>query len=303
MRLRSSVLVVSAVWLVGLGWSGALACSSFSAADSAEPAPPSEGGTATEASAGDASAALDALPVEADAGSAYRTAVLADGPIGYWRMGGVGVASDVRDEMGAHPLFLQGQGHQLDVPGAIPGDLGDNKAIRFDGIGSFATVVDAGAFDFPDRAPFTLECWGRREVLDGGGEYFENLLGKIDGYHPNARGYLLYVAPNATSPETSGQMAEPDASAGIYGPVVGPDVWAHYALVFDGKSLTLYVNGTAVATRNVTQRLAPRPGDFIVGRDPRQLRGYWPGAIDEIAIYPRALSIVQILAHYNIGQK
>jgi hypothetical protein len=301
MRKPSAALVLSAVGLLGLAAAGALSCSDFSGGDApAAPeggAPPSDGGPGDAAQdARDSAAPLDA------ATSAYRAAVLGDGPIGYWRMGSVGGASDVPDEMGSSPLYLQGGGHVLAVPGAIATDDGDNKAIRFDGTTSYASVVDASAFDFANGAPFTIEVWGRRDVPDGGGDTFQNLVGKIADFDPAARGYLLYVAPHAEN-QTGGQISTPDAAVGVFGPLVPAGAWAHYALVFDGNKLTLYINGTAQPSKLVTAKLAVRSGDLVVGRDPREDNSYWPGAIDELAIYPKALTLMQLLTHYNLRQR
>lgn len=300
MRVRRSALVFSTLCLVGLGACGALACSSFSAADA--PALPEAGTLPADGSAGDAEIPADAAPA-ADAGtSAYRAAVLGAGPIGYWRMGSVGPGNDVPDEIGRHPLLLEGGGHQVAVPGAIPADDGANQAVRFDGVGSYARVTDAAAFDFAKGAPFTVECWARREGPEGGGDYFQNLVGKIEGFDPNARGYVLYVAPREPANEIGGLMANYDASAGVFGhPAVAAGVWAHYALVFDGAALTLYVDGSVKQARALTNELPVRTGDLIVGRDPRELNSYWSGAIDEIAIYPRALSLAQIMDHHALG--
>src|SRR6185295_12347408 len=107
-------------------------------------------------------------------------------------------------------LVLQGGGHALGAPGAIAGD-GDT-AIRFDGVSSYATAVRPRDFDFPASAPFTIECWARREPLaDGGdGAYFQHLLGNSAGGPPNRNGFLLYMLPTASAPYAGFEYDVPD---------------------------------------------------------------------------------------------
>ncbi|HMI83190.1 MAG TPA: hypothetical protein VK550_03800 [Polyangiaceae bacterium] len=163
----------------------------------------------------------DAPPSEG--GTTYPGVVLADGPFAYWRMG-IRSGSTVPDESGhQNELVLQGGGHSLGVPGAIAGD--GNTAIRFDGVNSYATAVRPRDFDFPGGAPFTIECWARREPLADGGEgaYFQHLMGSSAGGPPNRNGFLLYILPaaGANSSYTAFDYDVPDGDqVGMQGPLV-----------------------------------------------------------------------------------
>jgi hypothetical protein len=103
----------------------------------------------------DASPDADALLLDARA-SAYKSAILADGPLAYWRMG-ITTGTVIPDETGrGNVLTLQGH-PLLGQSGAIAND--DDPAIHFDGASAYATAKDARPFDFANRHPFTLELW------------------------------------------------------------------------------------------------------------------------------------------------
>jgi hypothetical protein len=273
------LLALAAAW-VAAAW----ACTDFEASASSS----SDAG-------GDAQA--DDGPDAADDG--YRAVVLADAPIVYWRMNGISASDEVQDEVGTgNTLFLQGGGHSL-----TDGIAGD-RAIHFDGANSFAKAANPTPFDFAEGAPFTLECWARLDdVSDGGQEtqLFRHLAGKTDGYVEGASGYLLFVS--RTGGTTGGGVYFGDAGTVVEGPRPAFGDWAHYALVYDGESIALYVNAIEQKLA-VSSRLRSRPGDFIVGRDPRgPTAGHWPGDIDEVAVYAKALTFQQIARHKNAGKR
>lgn len=297
--MRSRLLACTVLGACAFG--AIFACSDFDSSPAIEGL---DGGDDASAADGDPQAPPpDAGTLDATGESAYRAAVIADGPLVYWRMGAPGAANEIADEMQTgNALYLQGGGHEQ-VPGAIGRDGADNRAIRFDGKASFARAGDPGPLSFIDGAPFTLECWARREAVDGG-EYFQHLIAKIDGFNDDTRGYSLYVAPYPTAEESGGSMGDgnDNKQAGVFGRVVAPDVWAHYALVFDGSTLRLYIDGTQEDVEPSSVKIPAHPGDFVIGRDPRNGSYHWPGAIDEIAIYGKALTIDTIARHASLGK-
>jgi hypothetical protein len=226
--------------------------------------------------------------------------ILADDPIAYWRMGPMSGAV-VADEVGDNDLVFQGAGHTRGVEGAIPGD--SDRALGFDGAASFAVASDARAFDFAAAAPFTLECWARHEP--GGADYFQHLISNTEG-SPGARnGYILYLLPEAEDGDSALSAFELDrvgAEISVWGPQPEASVWTHYAAVSNGSIITLYVAGTQVASRAIDGAMTPRSGPFAVGRASNEAARYFKGAMDEVAVYPRALGIAEIVSHATFGR-
>ena len=80
---------------------------------------------------------------------------------------------------------------------------------------------------------------------------------------------------------------------------IGPDpiprgVWTHLATVYDGAIVRLYVDGAEVASAPLTGTFAPDTTPVILGGNGNDASGVpselFPGRIDELMLYSRALS-------------
>ncbi|PYF76987.1 DUF1735 and LamG domain-containing protein [Pedobacter nutrimenti] len=73
----------------------------------------------------------------------------------------------------------------------------------------------------------------------------------------------------------------------------GVNTWYHLALVFDGSSIKIYVNGVQSASLNASRKVDLTNGDFFIGRSAngRLLNGL----ISECRIWSKALSQTEIL--------
>ena len=77
--------------------------------------------------------------------------------------------------------------------------------------------------------------------------------------------------------------------------------WTHLAMTKAGSTLTLYVNGAAVATTTVSGIVNTSTGILAIGRTGASSSDYFNGQIDEVAVYPTALSAARIAAHHTAG--
>jgi hypothetical protein len=234
--------------------------------------------------------------------SGYPKAVLSAGPLVYWRMS-ISSGRVVPDESGhGNDLVLQGTGHGLRVEGAIAQD--DDRAMRFDGAESYAIATDARVLDFAARAPFSLEAWARRET--GGGSYFQHLFSNTAG-SPGARnGFMLYLLPEPGGEDNARSAFEYDSvgsETGLFGPLPPESVWAYYVAVYDGTNVTLYVDATLADTRKIQGIPLARTGTFAVARASNGGLTFFKGALDELAIYARALTLAEISKHYELGAR
>ena len=232
--------------------------------------------------------------------SAYALAVLADAPLVYWRMG-IRQGTVVPDATGhGNDLVLHVGTETLGLPGAIAND-GDT-AIGFDGTTSWAAATDAGPFQFAGRAPFTLECWAKFVPSSFAG-YYEHLMGESVGDQTQRSGYIFYTAPaasGATPPTAAFEVDIPGTQQGAYGAITSPTSYAHYVAVFDGTNATVYENGQQVAQAAITGDQAARTADLMVGAD-HGPTAFFSGAIDEVAIYDKALTQPALAHHYAVA--
>jgi hypothetical protein len=226
--------------------------------------------------------------IEGSAPASYRTVVLSDGPVGYWRLGDRGPVA--KDETGQHDGVYEGEVGQ-GAPGAIAGDL-DTAATFGKG-----TVRIGDLFDFADLASFTIEAWllYDHDPAEAGTEQY--LVEKLNGY---GGGYHLYLY-------TKGQLFSFDRcgdagcdSVGV--PFALPSPYRHIALAFNGATLlcNFYIDGKFVAGRPCTSPITDTSGNLRFGADDRNGGALW-GTLDEVALYDKELSADRILAHYEAG--
>jgi hypothetical protein len=66
--------------------------------------------------------------------------------------------------------------------------------------------------------------------------------------------------------------------------------WYHLAATFDGKQLTLYVDGKEAATDAFEGKVEPSPFPLVIARGPYDRARIFTGDIDEVTVFDRALS-------------
>ena len=79
-------------------------------------------------------------------------------------------------------------------------------------------------------------------------------------------------------------------------------VWAHYAAVVDAISVSLYVAGTFASSEPITGPITARTVPFTVARASNESAYFFKGELDELAVYPRALSVAEVAAHAALGR-
>jgi hypothetical protein len=210
----------------------------------------------------------------------YSQTILQDSPIAYWRLAELSGTS-AADSSGNSRT---GTYHSctLSLAGAIAAD--NNPAASFDGTSSYV--------DCPSLAPgahFSVEAWGYKTASGTAAiaaqgtaavdqETFYFRLGSGSGF--------------TTAASTYQEITLADVSL---------NAWHHHVLTYDGSTLRYYLDGvltTSGAASGTPQTLSnhciiARMGDFSAQ--------YWPGKLDEVAVYSAALSAARIAAHYQAG--
>jgi hypothetical protein len=78
--------------------------------------------------------------------------------------------------------------------------------------------------------------------------------------------------------------------------------WVQLSGVYDGTHWRLYRNGTEIASAAGTGKaIAATGADWAIGSTGNGWDGAFTGAIDEVAVYPKALSAAQIQKQYTIA--
>jgi trimeric autotransporter adhesin len=234
-------------------------------------------------------AQADATLDDARDADAYRTAVLADAPLAYWRLGEL-TPTIARDELGQYDGSYE-PGCTVGAPGALFGDA--NPAVHFDGTSCFITLP--AAFEFLANSPYTVEAWVSPAV-DGAYHHVFTKQTRIASGPPDD-GYALLVS-------AAGVYAERVVGGTII--VTNPDTvtlntFVHAVATYDGATLQFYVNGLVAAPGEPDARPLPALNVPAYIGSARPSSNLYEGSIDEIAIYASALPPSRIADHYNIG--
>ena len=157
-------------------------------------------------------------------------------------------------------------------------------ALAFDGVDSLVTIADAPALRL--AGPLTLEAWTRPAAVDS--SYRTVVLKERSG----GLSYALYADTAAGGP--SGHVfvngSEPRARAAI---PLARDTWTHIAMTYDLATIRLYVNGSLAASTPAAGSVTTSTGALRIGGN--EVWGeYFAGVIDDVRVYDRALSAVEV---------
>jgi hypothetical protein len=221
--------------------------------------------------------------------SSYRDAVLADNPVGYWRLGETsGTVASNQTVTSNHGVYQNSP--TLGQTGAIIND--PDKAVRV-AVGTDMVEVGHTASLNLNPSGMTLEAW----VTLTTAQSFGTLMMKSttsswsDGYGFYLEGgnLKLFVNQYNSSPAS---VAFPTSAA--YRHVVG---------TYDGSFLRIYTNGVLAATQANTLLIDTTANSLRIGKGSGAgVNDYdWVGNIDEVAVYNYALAPGDIAEHYAIG--
>ncbi|MDB4933208.1 MAG: Autotransporter adhesin [Labilithrix sp.] len=216
----------------------------------------------------------------------YVAAVLADDPIAYLRLEEATGAQFATNETAGAPGTYGASVH-FGVAGAFAG----SRAIETDGTskGAVSLGVIAG---LDGSKPFTFELWYRPNAVD---QKFRFLASKYESFDGGLESFGVYTQ------STAAMVAERYvASVDVLGSVPVPQLGVfHYVVgTYDGSFVSLFVDGVRVVHQT---DLRPSPsknpivtfGAFNADGDSVN------GAIDEVAVYAKALTAAQVAAHYT----
>jgi hypothetical protein len=228
-------------------------------------------------------AVLLALPAIASA-STYSNQVLSGSPAGYWRLDELS-GTTAADSAGTNTGTYMG-GFTLGAPGAISGD--SDTAVLLDGLSGTVMIPDSSSLD-PSTA-ITLEAWIKPSSLPSAGS---TMILRKDSQ------YQLSIAANGSlgfRVYQGGVAEEVDSAAGT-APVGN---WTYVVGTWDGSKMTLYVDGTAVASMPLSGSIDTTTSRLWLGSIYNSW-GYFAGDLDEVAVYPSALSASEVQDHWGVG--
>jgi hypothetical protein len=214
----------------------------------------------------------------------YRDMVLADGALGYWRLGESAGTVAANEVSGGEVGTYAGSGWTKGVASLLTGDS-DTSVVSTGAANNGITLPGSTSLN---RASATVECWIKTNAPGTG--YRGLVVGS------NTIG--LYLKASILIAFDMGGGA--DRSSGVN---VADNVRHHIVYIFQSamaNSSELWIDGTRIVT--FTASLGGVISNVVIGSgtNPPTSQNY-AGTIDEVAIYPTVLTPTQILAHYNKG--
>ncbi len=227
----------------------------------------------------------------------YSAAVLSDQPEGYWRLGearfkGVAAQQIVEDFSGGARDGAYRQ-RVFDFPGAPTGEPDSAKFFSIDEPGQISFGSNAALNGRTNN--FTVEFW----VMPAGTEGNRFLLGNGDPANQASGGFGIFQNGGNLSFRKFGVS---NLRTAREQPFFQSPSWHHVAVVMGAdNSLSFYRNGELWEAFDPGAPLTPVSAglnrELTVGL--RDGLTSFHGALDELAIYPRALTTQQIQKHYT----
>ncbi|GGC16493.1 LamG-like jellyroll fold domain-containing protein [Cellulomonas carbonis] len=225
---------------------------------------------------------------------AYGDAVAAHGATSHWRLG---------ESSGARAYDAVGW-NDMTVPSGVT--RGTSGALAS---GGTAYTFDGTSAEYTATRTYmrvgdvlSLEAWFRTTSTRGG---------KILGFGDAATGDSILLDRHLYL-DNGGRVffgVRPAAALTVNSPSsYNNGQWHHVVGTLSPAGMRLYVDGVRVASRTDVTRAAPTDGYWRIGGD--RLTGwngqpssfYLAGSIDEVAVYPRALTDTEVAQHNQLGR-
>jgi hypothetical protein len=228
----------------------------------------------------------------------YQSLVLADGPQAYWsadETSGTAITDLAGSDQAVH-----GAAVQLGVAGAIDGEPGTAYRLT----GSADTTMNDTVPEFSSDN-FSTELWFKTTSSAGGqlvgfDSSTTGLSGIADRHvylSDDGRVYFT-VRPRKLVKSVSSNAGYADGA------------WHHMVATLSGRGMYLYLDGTQVGFSADTKSgmafgthtgFWRMGGDTLTGLPAKPTSSFLSGDLDEIAVYPVALTADQVRAHHALG--
>jgi PKD repeat protein len=230
------------------------------------------------------------VPAGGSAARPYVTAVAADGATDHWPLGEASGSTAYADISG-NDLAL-GAGVTRGAGGGISGD--PDTASTFDG-----TATGFGATRRIEQAPgvFSVEAWFRTTSVAGG-----KIVGFGNASTGTSTSFDRHVYMDTDGRVLFGVVETNQRRIVQSGTGFNDGDYHHVVATLSNAGMVLYVDGARVAGRASTTVAPNYYGYWRVGGDSTWSGSPWfDGQIDEVAVYPTALSPTQVADHHSLG--
>jgi hypothetical protein len=189
---------------------------------------------------------------------------------------------DFREGKGEIARDSSGNNRDAVLHGASWVKQGDGFAVSLDGVDDY---VDCSPFQPPGVVgPISIEAWVKptRKAEGEAPLLGEGMKSFLLTYY-NTELLCWYIGHGDVANTISAQLKL--------------DEWQHIAATFDGKRMTLWINGRQAASRESTVKTYETSGLFAMDTKPAPGVPKFKGLLDNVRVYNRALTEQEIAAH------
>ena len=230
----------------------------------------------------------------------YPAQVLANGPVGYWRLNENVVVPppDLATNLGSlgapqNGFYRGAAAHPVD--GALAGST--DTAANFTAAAPTSVIVPYGGAALNPNT-FTVEAWLNPGVQNAAGTLTAPLSSGV--FSDPRAGWLIYQTDTGWNLRLYNRNALNTSLNITGGTAPEPGTWYHVVATFDGTTGKIFVNGVEVATGAATGYVAGIAGPMLIGARADNAF-WWNGSADEVAVYNGALTASVIQSHYQNG--
>jgi hypothetical protein len=161
-----------------------------------------------------------------------------------------------------------------------------NKAYKFDGEDDYIEIPN---FNWNKRSNCTVSLWSKYDHLP-------KEIGKDYGmvFGMNSESHCIFLHQDKLF------FRQGWGNGWMNAPEIGQ--WHNFALIWDGsaKRVAFFHNSRKVSEHKAYQNVGLGTGTLRIGANDRLLNYFFKGSIDDVRIYDRALSEVDVLALYEL---
>jgi len=156
-------------------------------------------------------------------------------------------------------------------------------------------IAPKAPFDITDA--ITLSVWTRVDRLD---RWWQALVTKGDDswrlHRFGDRDTLEFACSGLHSPHGTSVSVEANR-------VINDGRWHHIAATYDGRRISLYMDGRLENSRPAWGQIATNDSPVLIGDNAQQSGRCWNGWIDEVRIYSYALSADEVVELHAAGEQ
>ena len=182
----------------------------------------------------------------------------------------------------------------------VTGEVG--MAFSFDGSSGYIAVSNTSSMDFGTN-DFTIAGWIRLSTLDAGPGGGREIIHKSVGSVPGNNNYTYFLEDDPGPPALRFRISDPSSANDLtLAAPLNVGTWYHVAAVRTGNTNQIYLNGSLLGQQVAGDNVDTGTGGiaYIANIAPNgvNITRFFPGQIDELSLFKRALSQNEVEAIY-----